>query len=143
MKLLLGYGNTMRQDDGAGWLVASQLAPLYHDTDVVVCATHQLMPEHAARVAQAEQVIFVDASVMGPAGQVHIQSIQPATYLNDAHTLQPADILYLAEVLYGHSPSALLVTIAGVEFGLGDQLSATTLKAIPTAVAQIKRLLQP
>ena len=141
MKLLIGYGNTLRQDDGAGWLIASQLAPDYADSNVMVQAAHQLMPEYAALAAQAEQVIFVDASATGPAGQVLIRHVEPASNLCDTHTLQPSGILYLARTLYGHTPPALLVTIAGAEFELSDQLSPAVTTAMPAAIIQIKNLL--
>jgi hydrogenase maturation protease len=140
MKLLVGYGNTLRQDDGLGWLIADQLRSYYEDSLVSVISTPQLMPELALPVAECELVVFVDASVEGTAGVVCTQQLQAATALREPHTLQPADILGLADYLYGACPKAYLVTVTGESFGLGDTLSTAVQSAIPEVIVQIKEL---
>lgn len=141
MKLLIGYGNTMRQDDGIGWLIADHLAPQYDDTDVTVIQAHQLMPEIASSMADADRVIFVDASIEGVAGEIQVQQLQPAVELGDAHALTPSQILRLTEYLYGQCPTTYLVTITGAWFDLGDTLSEAVEAAVPQAVSAIQSLL--
>ena len=141
MKLLVGYGNTLRQDDGVGWWIASQLAPRYCDSEVAVVCVHQLLPEIAQSVAESEQVVFVDACIEGPAGCVTVQQIEPASAIGEAHALHPPEILRLAHHLYGVCPPAWLVTIAGETFELGDTLSDPVQAAIPRAVEEISQIL--
>lgn len=136
MKLLVGYGNTMRRDDGVGWLVAGQLAPV-----VRVITAHQLMPEIAYEVAHAGCVVFVDASIEGNAGDVQTRVLHPLDRLEDAHALTPPGILYLAGYLYDRMPPAHLVTITGETFDLGDTLSGTVQAAVPQAIDAICQLL--
>ena len=58
--LVVGIGNTTRRDDAAGVLVAERVARLRPLADVI--AVHQLVPEIAERMAEADVVVFVDAS---------------------------------------------------------------------------------
>jgi hydrogenase maturation protease len=60
--LVIGYGNTLRGDDGVGSLVAEQVAT-WSLPDVRSHSIHQLTPELAAEIAQAEQIFFIDASI--------------------------------------------------------------------------------
>jgi len=61
MRLLIGYGNTLRSDDGAGQKIANIVSewnlPQWRSLSV-----HQLTPELALDIAQADLVIFVDAT---------------------------------------------------------------------------------
>ena len=59
--LIVGYGNDLRSDDGAGVIVARKVAVLWPQARVIV--VHQLTPELAEDIAMAGKVIFVDAFV--------------------------------------------------------------------------------
>jgi hydrogenase maturation protease len=142
MKLLVGYGNTMRQDDGVGWQIAAQLAPHYTNTAVQVIQTHQLMPEIAATIATVSGVVFVDAELGTSPGKIQVKALTPASTAGDTHSLGPAEMLYIAQTLYNACPPAHLVTITGQAFDFGDSLSDPVRDAIPEAIAQIKRLLE-
>lgn len=141
MKLLIGYGNTLRRDDGVGWQIVSQLAPHYTTSDVRCLTVHQLLPEVAALVADAAHVVFADASVQDEPGTVRVCRVQPLEHLEEAHAMTAPGIMHLAHFLYGKSPPAHLVTITGADFGLGEGLSAIVQAAIPQAVAEVRRLL--
>ena len=62
--LVIGYGNTLRGDDGIGPAVAEAVAALGLP-GVRVIVAHQLTPELAADLADAQLVVFVDAAVGG------------------------------------------------------------------------------
>jgi Ni,Fe-hydrogenase maturation factor len=54
--LIVGIGNPLRRDDGAGPAVVE---PFSCRKRVV----HQLLPEHAAELAECDRVVFVDSAV--------------------------------------------------------------------------------
>lgn len=58
--LIIGYGNTLRSDDGAGQRVAELVAE-WQLPNVRSLPLHQLTPELAENISQAKLVIFVDA----------------------------------------------------------------------------------
>ena len=63
--LIIGYGNTLRRDDGVGPRVAEAVGKMnLPGVRTLIC--QQLSPEHADPVSQADIVIFVDAAVDAP-----------------------------------------------------------------------------
>ena len=63
--LIIGYGNTLRGDDGVGPRVAETVAALnLPGVRALVCP--MLMPEIADPISRAHTVIFVDAAVDAP-----------------------------------------------------------------------------
>ena len=59
--LVIGYGSTLRGDDGVGRWVADAIGQ-QRRSQVEVASVTQLLPEYAGPVAHARAVIFVDAS---------------------------------------------------------------------------------
>ena len=60
--LVIGYGNTLRADDGLGPAVAERLGSEWADEDVGVLSCQLLTPELAEPVSRAEIVVFIDAA---------------------------------------------------------------------------------
>jgi Ni,Fe-hydrogenase maturation factor len=75
--LIVGYGNSLRGDDGAGWHAATRLAADPRLTGARVLARHQLTPELAAEVASASLVVLVDATTDAPPGSVLLRRVHP------------------------------------------------------------------
>jgi hydrogenase maturation protease len=108
--LVIGYGNTLRSDDGAGPRVAEEvggmLLPLVR---TIVC--QQLSPEHAGAISLAHTVVFVDASVELP-GELRVHGLKPGgTPQLMAHAADPCTMLALARDVFGHAPEAWWLTI--------------------------------
>lgn len=140
--LVIGWGNTLRGDDAAGWLAAEALrrASL---AEVDVRALQQLGPELALDVAAASAVVFVDATVTGSPGDLAVREVGPVP--PDAgltHHVTPAAVLELAAELSGVRPQAWEVTIAGASFDLGEGLSAVVAARLPALTALAGRLVQ-
>jgi hydrogenase maturation protease len=57
--MAIGYGNPLRSDDGAGQKVAEILSR-WHVPQMRSISVHQLTPELAALLAEAELAIFID-----------------------------------------------------------------------------------
>lgn len=133
--LVIGYGNPLRGDDGAGPKVVEQLADISHgkfDTLVV----HQPTPDLAEVVARRELVIFVDAAV--GCQQLRVEALPPAQTGGDlGHQCGPREILALAHVLYQASPAAWLVGIPAEAFALGAAFSPITRQALPQAARAV------
>jgi hypothetical protein len=68
--LIVGYGNSLRSDDGVGWHTAGLLAGDPRLAGARVLARHQLLPELAADVGRASLVVLVDAATQGAPGSV-------------------------------------------------------------------------
>lgn len=137
--LVIGYGNTLRQDDGVGPRVAEQIEALQlPGVQTLSCA--QLSPEHAEPIARAWAVVFVDAaeSARGP---VELQPVSPGTSTQLlAHAADPATMLALAREVYGRAPEAWLLLLPAEQFGFGTELSALAEEGVAQAVREIGRL---
>ncbi len=112
--LIIGFGNPLRGDDGAGWHAAQRLREQYGPAQVRVIAAQQLAPEMAQDVAQASLVIFVDAEQGECAGRVNCRPVvaraeAPRTF---THDLSPAALVQCARMLYRKNPPAYLVSAA-------------------------------
>ncbi|MGC3998271.1 MAG: hydrogenase maturation protease [Anaeromyxobacter sp.] len=137
--LALALGTPLRGDDGAGAAMARGLAALLPGLEVI--ETSELLPEHAEAVAQADGVLFLDASISGAPGEVQATRLAPrVARAAILHALMPEEILGLAQSLYGCAPPAGMVTIAGREFGFGEALSAEVEAALPAAREQARAL---
>ena len=99
--VVIGMGNPLRGDDGAGWAVVDALwaNPI---AGVTAVSTHQLLPEHIDLFQEAAQVIFVDASEVGELGEVMVTAVSPTTEGRAArHHLHPAVLLALGVLVSG------------------------------------------
>jgi hydrogenase maturation protease len=141
--LVIGYGNPLRGDDGVGCVVAEELAKRLSgpDTKVQVVACHQLNPEMAEAVADTQAVIFVDASVDVPPGQVSVSSVAPDQFSPAiiTHSLKPSALLATASELFGQAPPAKAVVIGAASFDIGMNLTPEVRTAVRTALRVIEK----
>jgi hydrogenase maturation protease len=142
--LVIGYGNTLRGDDAFGPVVADRLRSEAGSERVLILTCHQLTPELAADIAACAHVIFIDASIASPAGELVCRDLTAGEA--DAgpllHSLGPGQLLDLARLVYGRAPSASLVCVGGLHFDLGDhQLSPPIAAAVAPAVERIRELI--
>jgi len=134
--LVIGYGNTVRQDDQAGPLVAERIEALALP-GVCTLACAQLSPEHAEVVALAQAVVFVDAQA-GPDRQINLQPVLPGDSSQvTTHAVEPQTLLALARDVYDQAPPAWLLTIPAERFGFGSDLSPLTQQSIEQAVSKV------
>ena len=141
--LVIGYGNSLRSDDGAGQKIAEQIAE-WQLPQVRSLARHQLTPELAADIAQADLVIFIDAVATNPEHplSVQIQPLQPADELNIlGHSSNPRSLIALTQTVYGKVVSAYWILIPAVNFDFGEEFSSVTQSGVNMALKQIKELI--
>jgi len=135
--LVVGYGNTLRRDDGVGPKVAEAVAALGLP-GVRALACPLLTPELAEAVSRAGVVIFVDAAVDAPR-EVQMRRLEPAASSQImAHAASPGTLLALARDVFGHAPEAWWLTIPVEELGIGEELSALAQGGFEGAVAKIR-----
>jgi hydrogenase maturation protease len=143
--LIVGFGNPLRSDDGLGWHAAQELSQEVSAPEVKVIGAHQLTPELAEEASAAELVLFIDAREGSPPGDIRCEAIHlddaPSEASLHSHDLRPVTILQLAMELYGFSPRAFLLTVAGEQFEDGDSLSEAVRSAMPKLIAQVKTLI--
>ena len=136
--LVIGYGNTLRQDDGVGPKVAETVAAL-DLPGVRTLACPLLTPELAEPLSQACVVIFVDAAVDAPR-EVQMRKLAPAeTSQVMAHAASPATLLALARDVFGHAPQAWWLTIPVADLGIGEAFSPLAQRGFETAVEAVNR----
>jgi len=138
--LVIGYGNTLRGDDGAGYLAAELLQQCVHNPDVEIIAEHQLLPELMEGISRAAHVIFIDATLSPRGTRFHRIPLRPAPACSRfTHHATPESLLAGAQALYGHTPQATLYTIPARSFETGDTLTPTTRQALDALVATLSR----
>ena len=136
--LVIGYGNTLRRDDGVGPKVAEAVAQLVLP-GVRTLACPLLTPELAEAVSQAHVVIFVDAAVDAPR-EVQLRTLAPAGSSQVmAHAASPATLLALARDVFGHAPEAWWLTIPVEDLGIGEELSPLARRGFEIAVREVRR----
>ncbi len=137
--LVIGYGNELRGDDAVGPQSARRVAA-WGRPEIDGIAVHQLTPELAPALREAEVVVFVDACADSEERDVILRRLEAGPGAGTGHTTDPRWLLALTEAAYGRRPEAWLVTIPAADFGLGGRLSGTAQAGISVALRQINRL---
>jgi hydrogenase maturation protease len=140
VNLIIGIGSTLRRDDGLGPDLARSAADAL-PADLIVVT--QLTPELAEPISRAGRVVFIDAAETPDArpGTITTQIIAPDPTAPGAiftHQIAPDGLLAAAHHWYGRAPAALLITVQGADFGLGDGLSAAIAAQIEALRAAVR-----
>jgi hydrogenase maturation protease len=130
--LVIGYGNTLRSDDGLGWRAAELIAASRLGDHVEVQPHHQLTPELAQPISEADLVIFIDADSRGTPGHVCCQRVEPSAAPSDfTHHFNPGALLAMASHLFGRCPRTFIISVVGESFASGETLSPAVQRALP------------
>ena len=155
-KLVIGYGNLDRCDDGAGFYVVNGLRrrlgqkPLDCDdngmSELGGCRdsvfVRQLVPELVETVADYDRVIFADAHIPSGGPRLVCTRVDPQEGGSlFSHCMHPAQLLGILKALWDREPVSHLLSIQGCRFGPGRGLSAGTAKLVAPAAAMILELL--
>ena len=137
--LVLGYGNSIRRDDGAGPELAKRIrtADL---PDVEVMTFHQLTPELMHDLAEVSLAVFCDAYPAARGSSVCFKCIEPAAVTSEGpfnHACNPSRLLQWTQKIYGRSPKAWMLEIPAHDFGFGEGLSPETKRAVDHAADDV------
>lgn len=136
--LVVGVGNDLRGDDGAGRAVVEELDRLAVPGLRAVWS-HQLVPELAEKIAAARLVVFVDAAP-GDRPGVQVRRLTVSAPAVGGHQSDPGALLGLAALAGLDVPEAYVIGLPAYDLGLGRQLSTPTRAAVADAVAEVLRL---
>ena len=136
--LCIAIGNPLRGDDGVAHRVLELIAA---GRAVTKCSVLQLTPELSCEVARAETVVFIDADASGAeprmepvvAGQCHGTPL--------AHSMIPAEVVYLAQRLYGFTGGVWLCHVPAARFE-GEGLSEPANAHANTAASLVRAFLE-
>ncbi|MFS0513717.1 hydrogenase maturation protease [Nostoc sp. UIC 10607] len=136
--IAIGYGNELRSDDGIGQRVAKAL----HLSNVKSLAVHQLTPELAEALANADLAVFIDACFTSESSQVQVQSLSPESFkIIAGHIGDPRSLLALTQAVYGRCPPAWWIKVPGVNFELGCYLSPFAEIGVAIALKKITQII--
>jgi hydrogenase maturation protease len=145
--LIIGYGSTLRSDDGVGYVIAETMmdqqenAPSNgHPSNVDVIARHQLTPDLADNLSRVQKVIFIDACADDAPGEIRIREVAPKgeNWGAFAHEMSPEVLLDCVKDVFGRLPQAHLITIGGENFAIGEGLTGKVQAAIPKVIELVQ-----
>jgi hydrogenase maturation protease len=137
---VIGIGNVIRGDDGAGIAAARRLQAEVEGIDTI--AVNGLTADLAETVSRYDRVVFVDASTEDSTVDIRDAEEDGDPVPRGSHTLSPGKIVALARMLYGRAPrQCLLAAIPGREFGFSEQLSPAAARDVDTCVHRLRQLL--
>ena len=136
--LIIGYGNPLRGDDRLGWEVADQIARDAGDS-IKVLTRHQLTPELAEPISNADVVVFVDACHEGRPGDWRCEKVRPDGTIPQAfaHHLTPVSLLDYAAAIFDAKPTALLISVTADSFKYCETLTPKVAAVVPEVVDYI------
>ncbi len=138
--LVVGFGSDICGDDKFGIAVAESVAK--SDTTAIVVTTNTLVPELVDKIRVADGVIFIDASLTLPLGQMQCIDLKiqcddqelDASSLCSSHDCHPKTLMQLNYVLNGTLPPSWLYIVGASEFGYSEQMS----KSVEACVEIVK-----
>ena len=139
--LVIGYGNDLRSDDGAGRAVADAIADRALP-GVEVRSMSQLTPELSLEIAGRNTVVFVDADVDATELRTRKVEAGPAGDRVMTHHGDPATLLDLTSTVGEIPAEAFVVSIPATNLEMGFEFSPATANAVDAAVDFIVELAQ-
>ncbi len=137
--VVIGFGNTLRQDDGFGPVVVEQLSERISDERVECITRGTLTPELAATLATARHVFFVDACAELAPGVAQKRRIDcdEAADVSLVHFLSPEALLVWTERVYSRTPRAELWLIGVEQTGLSEELTSLVAGKVDRFVTEL------
>ena len=134
--VVIGIGNTLRRDDGVGHAVVEAMRDRMDPGEVELFTCHQLLPECVVSLEGRRGVVFVDATVGQPAGEIITRTcVADPEPWRWGHQLSPETVLGLLD--QASRPAALVVGIGADDFDYGEELTKPVHDAVPPAADTI------
>lgn len=115
MRAIIGYGNELRGEDAFGLDVIKKLKKLeLKDTKLI--SAFQLTPELVLELLEADEIIFVDASLDEQHHYILACPLMEQNSLNLSHHISPKTIIYMLNSLYGKYPEFYIYSMLSNSF---------------------------
>jgi hydrogenase maturation protease len=137
--LVIGYGNTLRRDDGLGQVAVQRIESLVQGQDVKVMVRHQMGIELAEDLRDADLAIFIDAHMGDEPGTLKETEVVPENAVpgSFSHHLSPGVLLGCVEALYNTHPETVVYSIAADSFEYGECLSPSVEATLPVLINKV------
>lgn len=121
MRIIIGYGNDLRGEDGFGVEVVRELQnKVKKDTKLI--EAYQLTPELCLELLVADEIIFIDAAFSGDSHYKLACILEPLNQTNLSHHISPKMILSILNGVYNRYPSYQIYSMLTNEFDKIDDL---------------------
>jgi hydrogenase maturation protease len=139
--VVIGYGNTLRSDDGYGPRVAERLLALVDDARVRVLVRPLLSVDLVGDLEQCGLCVLVDAATTGSVGELQCREIAPASteIATLGHELAAASLIGLSLDLSGHAPQCALYSVVPESLEIGEELTPRVAELVDAAVSAIRK----
>lgn len=140
--LVIGIGNTGRQDDALGWLFLDSLEK--YSPAIPIEYRYQLQIEDAELISNYDAVIFVDATKeQTQEGFYFKECFSKKEHGFSTHALHPEAIVYLGKELYQTKTKTFVLGIEGYSWELKIGLSQKAENNLGKAYAYFLSWLNP
>lgn len=148
MIAVVSYGNTLREDDGAGFVLGNAIYEYLESRclSVLQITAQQLVPEliYDLGKPQIDRILFVDARLTDLELGVQVVPVLTEKHPNTmGHSLSPEMFMTLMTHLMPGKRTAWVVSIPGWCFGFGSCLSVGTQNALLDFAKQMDIHLRP
>lgn len=138
--LIIGFGNTLRGDDGAGVRAAERIAAEVPGAEVQTA--QELQPELAELMSTYQRVVFIDASLRTTTLVVTPLEPSVVSSLSGTHAVTPEGLLALCGALYRVLPrQTMLIEIPAFACALGESMTEATARMVDRCVACVADIL--
>lgn len=139
--LIFAYGNLSRGDDALGPLLLEYIEDKFGTQGIEFLCDFQLQIEHALDLENRELVLFIDASIACKEAfdLSELRPLKDKSYTT--HAMSPASVLQVYQSIKKQQPPpCFLLSIQGISFELGEELSAQAQNNLHRAQAFAKSL---
>jgi len=124
--IVIGVGNTLREDDGVGIFVAGLLNDFYDSRlNCFEVSAPDVLLSH--QISEFNRLLIVDAMVMESGEAYRLIPVEPAKdYIPSgftSHVFNWGEVLFLAVDLFGRAPRTEILGISAFRFGIAQDLS--------------------
>ena len=146
--LIIGYGNTLRGDDGLGPYIVENLPNITGNLgkNIRIISLPQLDVSLSLLLCKTDVVIFVDARTDDIDELVSIEKVrrqkEPITLNYISHTISIPTLLRISLDWYRAEPLCYVVMAKGFDFSFGEKISEKALKSANLAQEKIMEILQ-
>lgn len=138
--LLVGYGSSVRSDDGVGLAVAGKVAEKKLP-DLLVRSAQQLNLELIEEFLDYEMVILTDARSGGEPVSLERLDSDRKSGIPSSHHLDPLLMAELSRHLYGRTMIIFVCSVRGENFNYGTTLSESVKPRVEEAANRIADLI--